>query len=118
MLDINLKRSKSNKELQSKSSTKLSATSSIIPLINQCIHPERTTTTTTTTVTPPRRPPPPIPKKQSILVDNHIYDSFQDSPIMPNSKQRRMYTQPKPIKDICRTVPKKDHLPPMKVTEL
>lgn len=116
--DINLKRSKSNKELQSKSSTKLSATSSIIPLINQCIHPERTTANNAkSTVSPPRRPPPPIPKKQSILVDNHIYDSFQDSPILPN-KQRRSYSQAKILNDNCRSVSKTDNLRPMKVTEL
>jgi hypothetical protein len=116
--NLNLKRSKSNKEItskslpiqRSKSSNKTSSTGSFIPLINQCINPEKTPTRTKTPISPPKRPAPPVPKKPSsshivATVDNHIYDSFHESPI---------FTYPKLKHDENRTMPK----PPMRVTEL
>lgn len=129
--ESNLKRSKSAKEIASKSQTttprskpsiKFSSTASFIPLINQCIHPERTPTRSSKPpLSPPRRPPPPIPKDQIpfqklVTIDNHIYDSFQDSPILiPPS--RRSCSQTKLQSEDNRTV-LKPQLPPMRVTEL
>ncbi len=101
-----------------KPSNKNSSTSSIIPLINQCIHPEKTPTPSKSSLSPPKRPPPPIPKKPSPLttVDNHIYDSFQESPSLSN-QYRRSFSNSKPQSDENRTVPI-SQLPPMRVTEL
>lgn len=126
--DVNLKRSKSNKEIASKSiqtsrpksTNKSSSTTSFIPLINQCINPEKTPTHSKSTLSPPKRPPPPLPKKQSpphiTTVDNHIYDSFQNSPSLSNHS-RRSVSNLKLVTDENRTV-SKSHLPPMRVTEL
>jgi len=127
--DLTLKRSKSNKEITSKSiqttprskfSNKNSSTPSIIPLINQCIHPEKTPTHSKSILSPPKRPPPPIPKKPSpsqiTTIDNHIYDSFQDSPSLSNQYQR-LFSNSKSKSDENRTV-LKSHLTPMRVTDL
>jgi hypothetical protein len=116
--DLNLKRSKSTKEMtstqRSKPTNKNSSTASLIPFINQCIQPVKTPTHSKSSLSPPKRPPPPIPKKQSTTVDNHIYDSFQDSPALSNHG-RQSFTKTKT--DENRTVTK-SYLPPMRVTEL
>jgi hypothetical protein len=124
--DANLKRSKSTKEIlskpvqtpRSKLTSKPSSTSSIIPFINQCIQSEKTPTHSKPPLPPPKRPPPPIPKKlyssrttTPTIVDNHIYDSFQDSPSLTTKSQQIINT------DENRTV-FKPRLPPMRVTEL
>jgi len=69
---IILKRSKSTKEITSRSS--------FIPFINQCLQPDKTPIH----IKPPKRPPPPIPTKASPNISNHIYDSLIDSPIQSN----------------------------------
>jgi hypothetical protein len=69
---IILKRSKSTKEITSRSS--------FIPFINQCLQPDKTPIH----IKPPKRPPPPIPPKASPNISNHIYDSLIDSPIQSN----------------------------------
>ena len=94
------------------------STSSFIPLINQCIHPEKTPTRSKPPLSLPKRPPPPLPKKQSSLhtIDNHIFDSVHDSPSLTNQAHRSFATT-KTSTDEIRTVPK-PHIPPMRVTEL
>lgn len=87
--DTIVKRSKSNK----------TSSSSIIPLINQCIQSDRTPTR----MKPPKRSPPPIPWKTSPSISNHIYDSLEDSPILINEDSRT-------VSNFC--------LPPRRVTEL
>lgn len=74
-----LKRSKSNKEIHSRSS-------SILPFINQCLQSEKTTPIHLKT--PKRPPPPPLPPKMSSSINNHIYDSLQNSPILPIKDHR------------------------------
>ncbi len=99
---IILKRSKSSKEIHSrspKSASVYSSSSSIIPFINQCLQPDRTPVH----VKPPKRPPPPVPSKSSPCISNHIYDSLQDSPMLPNKDNRTV--------SIAR-------LPPTRVTDL
>jgi len=92
---IILKRSKSAKEITSRSSksnkTSLSSSSLIIPFINQCLQPEKTPIH----IKPPKRPPPPIPPKASPCISNHIYDSLQDSPIQTNKKDNRTVYVPR-----------------------
>jgi hypothetical protein len=132
--DSDLKRSKSTKEIMSKSTQAqrskatnkkeyhdTTKTSSIIPFINQCIQSERTPDRSKPPLVPPKRPPPPIPKKLSppqtrTTIDNHIYDSFQDSPSLPTNS-RRSFSHLKKNNDENRTV-SISHLPPMRVTEL
>jgi hypothetical protein len=83
---IILKRSKSTKEITSRSSkSNKTSSSSIIPFINQCLQPEKTPIH----IKPPKRSPPPIPPKTSPSISNHIYDSLQDSPIHTNKKDNR-----------------------------
>ena len=82
-----LKRSKSNKEIHSRSSkSSLSPSSSILPFINQCLQSEKSTPIHLKT--PKRPPPPPLPPKISSSINNHIYDSLQNSPILPNKDHR------------------------------
>lgn len=91
-----LKRSKSTKEIASRSlpaiqrskSNKSSSTSSIIPFINQCIQTDRTPIR----LKPPKRPPPPLPPKLSPSISNHIYDSLQDSPSSIKEDNRTVST--------------------------
>lgn len=99
---IVLKRSKSNKEIHSRSSkSTVSPSSSILPFINQCLQSEKTTPVH---VKPPRRPPPPpLPPKISSFINNHIYDSLQDSPILSNKDHRTVINT---------------RLPPTRVTDL
>ncbi|CAF0997561.1 unnamed protein product [Adineta steineri] len=133
--DVGLKRSKSSKEITLKSTpsqrsktsnkkehndtTKSSSTASIIPFINQCIHTERTPRRSKSPLPLPKRPPPPLPKKLSsprTTVDNHIYDSFQDSPSLTTNYRQTFTSRKTPIDDkrtVCQP-----RLPPMKVTEL
>jgi len=88
---IILKRSKSSKEIptrSSKSTKTSSSSSSIIPFINQCLQPEKTPIH----IKPPKRPPPPIPQKPPSSINNHIYDSLQDSPILSNKDIRTVST--------------------------
>ncbi|CAF3540488.1 unnamed protein product [Rotaria socialis] len=141
--DCDLKRSKSTKEMTSKSAqtsrskstnkkdhhetTRSSSTSSIIPFIHQCIQPEKTMDDDKPPLPPPKRPPPPVPRKNSSLntskatpsattVDNHIYDSFQDSPSLTNNCRRICsYTK---TDDIENSIVSKPLLPPMRVTDL
>lgn len=135
--DLNLKRSKSNKEITSKSgqvqrskstskkdhheASKSLSTTSIIPFINQCIQPERTPTRHKPPLVPPKRPPPPIPKKQPLMqgtntMESHIYDSCQDNSSLGNDC-RSTYSYAKTNSVEHSTVPK-SHLPPMRVTDL
>ncbi|CAF1586818.1 unnamed protein product [Adineta ricciae] len=94
--EIVLKRSKSTKEIASRSlptvqrakSNKSSSTSSIIPFINQCIQTDRTPIR----LKPPKRPPPPLPPKLSPSISNHIYDSLQDSPSSIKEDNRTVST--------------------------
>lgn len=82
-----LKRSKSNKEIHSRSSkSSLSPSSSILPFINQCLQSDKSTPVH---MKPSKRsPPPPLPPKISPSIINHIYDSLQNSPILPNKDHR------------------------------
>ncbi|CAF4149093.1 unnamed protein product, partial [Rotaria magnacalcarata] len=137
--DCDLKRSKSTKEMTSKSAqtsrskstnkkdhhetTRSSSTSSIIPFIHQCIQPEKTMDDDKPPLPPPKRPPPPVPRKNLSLntpsattVDNHIYDSFQDSPSLTNNCQRICSCTK--TDDIENSIVSKPHLPPMRVTDL
>ncbi|CAF0945695.1 unnamed protein product [Rotaria sordida] len=135
--DLSLQRSKSTKELPSKSvqiqrsktinkknhheTIKSSSTTSIIPFINQCIQPEKTSNPPTPPLPPPKRPPPPIPKKISFTtattVDNHVYDSFPDSPSSNTNTFQRTFSHIKNY-DVENSTVSKSHLPPMRVTEL
>ncbi|CAF3349771.1 unnamed protein product [Rotaria sp. Silwood1] len=143
VIDSSLQRSKSTKELTSKSAqaqrakttnkkdhhetTKSSSTTSIIPFIHQCIQPERTSSPSKPPLPPPKRPPPPIPKKLSLnntitaattsTTDNHIYDSFQDNPSSIAHTCQRTCSHTKPH-DIENSTVSKSHLLPMRVTEL
>lgn len=102
--ELDLKRSKSSREIvvkpnhrkQSSEMNKSSSTSSIIPFINQCIQPERTTDRVKPNNLPKRRAPPPIPNKfpstptitvSTVIIDNHIYDSFQENPSFIKTKR-------------------------------
>ncbi|CAF0751802.1 unnamed protein product [Adineta ricciae] len=137
LMEPNLKRSKSSKEIvlkpfqtsRSKTPTKKdhnevnrsSSTSSIIPFINQCIQTERTPRRSKSPI--PKRPPPPLPKKLSsprnimTTVDNHMYESYQENCTTPtNSRQTFSYRKPNGC-DEQRLV-SQTRLPPMKVTEL
>lgn len=105
---IVFKRSKSAKELTHRSlssaaqrskPSRMSASSSIIPFINQCIQSDKTRTH----IKPPKRPPPPIPAKPSPSISNHIYDSLQDTPVLNNQNHRTVSNF---------------RLPPTRVTEL
>ena len=134
----NLKRSKSTKEMTPKSmpiqhskaqikdhnhhTNKTLSTTLIIPFIHQCIQSEKTQSHSKPPILPsksqpPPPPPPPIPIKLSSIqttttIDNHIYDSFQDSPLSSH-----MCSYKKNIDDEKSTV-SKTHLPPMRVTDL
>ncbi|CAF2327208.1 unnamed protein product [Rotaria sp. Silwood2] len=139
--DVSLKRSKSSKELTSKSAqmqrsrtpnkkdhhetTKSSSATSLIPFIHQCIQPERTSSPSRPPL-PPKRPPPPVPKKLSsnhttptptVTVDNHIYDSFQDNQSSMTNTCQRTFSYTKNHDNENSTV-SKSHLPLMRVTEL
>ncbi len=137
--DSNLKRSKSSKEITVKSvptqrskatnkkdhhdTNRISSTTSFIPFINQCIQSEKTPRHSKSPLPLPKRAPPPIPKKLSssrtaiTTVDNHIYDSFQDSPPSLTNSCQQTCSYRKSNDDDNRTVPQ-SRLPPMKVTEL
>ncbi|CAF3512516.1 unnamed protein product [Adineta steineri] len=94
-----LKRSKSTKEIASRSlsviqrskSNKISSSSSFIPFINQCIQSDRTPVR----IKPPKRSPPPLPPKQLPSISNHIYDSLHDSPILMHEDNRTVSTTPR-----------------------
>lgn len=138
LMESNLKRSKSSKEIvmkplqtpRSKTPTKKehnevnrsSSTSSIIPFINQCIQAERTPRRSKSPI--PKRPPPPLPKKLSspraimTTVDNHMYESYQENCTTPtNSRQTFSYRKTNGGCDEQRLT-SQARLPPMKVTEL
>ncbi|CAF4733849.1 unnamed protein product, partial [Rotaria socialis] len=120
-------RSKSTNKKDHHETTRSSSTSSIIPFIHQCIQPEKTMDDDKPPLPPPKRPPPPVPRKNSSLntskatpsattVDNHIYDSFQDSPSLTNNCRRICsYTK---TDDIENSIVSKPLLPPMRVTDL
>ncbi|CAF4714000.1 unnamed protein product, partial [Rotaria socialis] len=121
--DCDLKRSKSTKEMTSK----LHFFLMITLYLNGIIQPEKTMDDDKPPLPPPKRPPPPVPRKNSSLntskatpsattVDNHIYDSFQDSPSLTNNCRRICsYTK---TDDIENSIVSKPLLPPMRVTDL
>lgn len=85
----NLKRSKSTKEISTRS---IKSTKTFIPFINQCLQSDKTPIP----LKPPKRPPPPpIPPKTSPSISNHIYDSLQNSPIQINNKDNRTVPIPR-----------------------
>ena len=111
-----LYRSKSTKEISSRSSSggsraksnptkkdhpppEKSSSSSIIPLIHQCLQSDETPVH----LKPPKRSPPTNPPKTATSTHNHIYDSLQDFPFPMTDDYRTVSTSP---------------LPPTRVTEL
>ena len=132
--EAEFKRSKSSRDIQSKSnqrkdSTEISKSSSngtIIPFIHQCIQTERNSSRSKVPLSPPRRPPPPIPDKKiptptmttsTVIIDNHIYDSFQESPPLIKSNRLLITTDlDEPIEQIRTVVMPRSHS--IRVTEL